>query len=215
MTLLKNQAYLKDDEHGFLWVYEVDPEEWDFLKQKGTFDDKGNLVLSMPMIAALKKWNPNKTFELLDKYVQDLKIPIMTMFQNGHNKLEFPNLSNCTNSQLEEFITVYGGWRAFLESEVADLEARKSILESGFEEGLAKTLAVLTKQYREEGEKQPTKEALRGEALSTNVLLRKTRTQLIEVEAMFIKLSGIRNQYKAAYDTVSRIISLRSQEKAI
>ena len=61
-----------------------------------------------------------------------------------------------------------------------------------------------------EAEKKATKDEVRGEALDTYDQLKELRREVIEQETIYKKLGGLLNTYKAAYDSVSRVVALRT-----
>ena len=70
-----NQVLVKSETDNYSWIYDVDPEEFDYLKNKGKIDDDGNLVLSLPFAASLKKFSVNKVIESVDVFVKELNVP--------------------------------------------------------------------------------------------------------------------------------------------
>ena len=211
--LLPNQVYLRDERFNLTWIYDVDPEEWEFIKERGKEDENGDIVLSSPMIASLKKWKLKEVLDQNESQISNMEIPQLIIDLKKKEEIVLPDLSVCTNQQLAEFLTVFGGWRAYLEAQLSYVESKKEMLEMAFEEGLSKAMYGIRKRYEEEGIKRPIKEVIRGEAFSLYPQLRKVRAELIETTGLFIRLSGYRNQYKALYETVSRVVALRSQSR--
>ena len=53
------------------------------------------------------------------QYLQTLNVPeFKTNLEDSG--LEYGNLLNCDNKQLEEYLLVYGGFKAYLEGQVSD-----------------------------------------------------------------------------------------------
>jgi len=109
----------------------------------------------------------------------------------------------------KKFLVLYGGYRAYLESQVADCDAKRSALEAAFAEGLATAMYKLNLE-RTSTNRKPTKDEVRGEALDKYSQLRELRREVIEQDSLYKKLSGLLNTYKAAYDAVSRVVTLRT-----
>ena len=59
------------------------------------------------------KWSPFKALAEADAFVDDLAIPLLGKGITKESTLEFSNLMNADNKQLEEFITMFGGYRAY------------------------------------------------------------------------------------------------------
>lgn len=213
--LLPGQIIVKDDTTGLEWVYDIHPEDLAFIKDRAKIDEFGNYVLTMPEIASLKRWLPKEVLEKIDREIDDMNVPELEIdFEKGKEKktISFSDLSSQTNQQLEQYLTIYGGFKAYLEAQLSYYESKHGVLESTYEEALAKMLYTLSQKY----EKKPTKEVMHGEAIASSPQLKKLRQDLIEAEAMCRRVQGLRDSYRAAYDTVSRIVALRisSREQA-
>ena len=108
------------------------------------------------------------------------------------------------------FLVVYGGYKAYLEAQLADCDAKRSAIDAAFDEGLATAMYKLNTEREVLGKRKPTKDEVRGEALDTYPQLRELRREGIEQNALYKKLAGLFNAYKAAYDAVSRVVTLRT-----
>ena len=60
------------------------------------------------------------------------------------------------------------------------------------------------------GKKKLTREEVRGAAFDTYSSLKQLRQEIIEQQAIHTKVAGLLNAYKAAYDAISRVVTLRS-----
>ena len=61
-----------------------------------------------------------------DDYLADLLVPRFKVDLDAEPSLEFANLMDADRKALEEFLSVYGGYKAYLESQVADEEPKKT-----------------------------------------------------------------------------------------
>lgn len=210
---------LKDDFKGFEYIYDIpDDEVMAFLQKHGERDEMNNVVLSAPVIAALPRFSPESVIQQADEFVRKLSVPFIIVNSDSDMSLkevDGTQLYKCTNDQLQEYLSLFGGYRAYLDAELAKVEARRKVLEMMFDEGLSKTLYELTMQYRQEDGRKPTKEALRGESLSKNNVLKRTRQEMIQSEALVIRIVGLRDSIKCLYDTVSRLVTLRALDKEV
>jgi len=157
-----------------------------------------------------EKWTPMKALRKADKALEALMVPPFTADLSEHPALEFSNLMNANSRTLEEFLVLYGGYKAFLESKLADIDAAKSAIKAAFDEGYATAVYRITEDREGEGKKKLTREEIRGAALSTYPQLREFSREIIEQEAEYNKLKGLLDAYTSAYHTVSRIVSLRT-----
>ena len=155
------------------------------------------------------KWSPFKALAKVDEVIDELGIPKFNFDLESAPILEFSNLMNADNTQIEKFLVLYGGYKAYLESQLADCDSKRSALEAAFDEGLARAMYKLNSE-REAISRKPTKDEVRGEALDTYPQLRELRREVIEQDSLHKKLSGLLNTYKAAYDAVSRVVALRT-----
>ena len=79
------------------------------------------------------KWTPFKALSDAEDFVQNLNIPPFSKDVTKEYGLDFTNLMNSDNRKLEEFLTMYGGYRAYLEYQLADITAKKSAIEAAFD----------------------------------------------------------------------------------
>ena len=145
----------------------------------------------------------------VDSYFEQLELPQLEADLEAPKIIAISDLEDCTNKDLENYLLLFGGFRSYLDTKLASVESRKTILEASFEEGLNRMLYILEEKYGDEGRRRPNKESLRGEAIASNSSLKRTRQELIEEEGMYVRLSGIRNAYKSMSDAVSRVVALR------
>ena len=70
------QVVVIDSYRGQPWIYDVsDPDELDFLSERGTRDEDGNLILTTPIISGLKKFTVDSVMNYVDDYIKDNGIP--------------------------------------------------------------------------------------------------------------------------------------------
>ena len=105
---------------------------------------------------------------------------------------------------------MYGGYKGYLETRVADIEAIVGVLDASFNESYHTALFKVTQEYDEQGKKKPTREELRGEILTKYETLRDLKKDLIGQQALLKKMQGLLNTYTTAYNTVSRVVALRT-----
>ncbi|MBI2020125.1 hypothetical protein HYS94_01775 [Candidatus Daviesbacteria bacterium] len=209
--LLPNQVYVVDKNTKAKWIYDIDPEDFDLIATRGVRDEYGNITLETPYLAALKYWTVEKAMNTADLYVKDLNVPSIDIKIKEKPPVDLSQLHNSTNDQLAEYLAFFGGYRAYLETQLSYVEAKKGILESSFEEGLSKMFYTLGDKYKDS--KKPLKEAMHGESMQMNPSLKKIKQTLIETEAIYNRIRGLRDSYKVAWDTVSRVIALRLGSK--
>jgi len=156
------------------------------------------------------KWTPIKALGKAQRHIEDLMVPSLGKDVIKEYGLEFSNLMNEDNRKLEEFLTAYGGYKAYLETQVAEVSSKKNALEAAFDEGYATAIFKLAEEREAEGKKKLTREEVRGAAMSTYAQLRELKREIIEQDAIHTRVVGLLSAYKAAYDAVSRIVTLRT-----
>jgi hypothetical protein len=212
----KNTVILLDRDRNVPWEYEIqDEEEYQFLQKRGEWDDEGRLILDLPIIAGTKKFSIPQTLGRITRQTKELSVPSFDIDESDITPIQLENLYRATNSQLEEYLAKFGGYKAYLEAKLSEVASEKSLYESAFEAGLNKAYYELEKAYKNENHRKPNKESLKGEAFSRNGLLRDTYQKMIEVEALFIRIEGLKNAYTSAFNAVSRIVALRTLREQV
>ena len=59
-------------------------------------------------------WTPTTAIDNANLFLQNLNIPPFSKSVTKEYDLDFTNLMNTDNKQLEEFLTMFGGYRAYL-----------------------------------------------------------------------------------------------------
>tara|TARA_R100000988_G_C3992534_1_gene163642 strand:- start:377 stop:874 length:498 start_codon:yes stop_codon:yes gene_type:complete len=157
------------------------------------------------------KWTPMKALGRVNKRVETLGIPIFDPKLPETEELVFSELANATDKELEKYLTIYGGYNAFLQTKIADIEAILGALEASFSEGYSKAAYTISKEHEKKGNKRPTNDLIRGEVLDSYDSLAQLKKDIIEQTAELRRLRGLLETYKEAYGTVSRVVTLRTK----
>ena len=156
------------------------------------------------------QWTPMKALGRAQRQIDDLTVPPLGKEVTRDYQLDFTNLMNEDNRKLEEYLTAYGGYKAYLETQLADISAKKNAVEAAFDEGYSTAIFRLAEEREEEGKKKLTREEVRGAAMSKYDQLKELRREVIEQEIVHTRVAGLLSAYKAAYDAVSRVVTLRT-----
>ena len=159
------------------------------------------------------KWSPIKALGRAQREVEDMGVPKLNVDLEEREHLDFSDLMNSSNKELEEFLIVYGGYKAYLETRIADVKAKKSALSAAFDEGYATALSRIADERETEGKKKLTRDEIRGVALDNYSQLKELRQEIIEQESLEIQVDGLLNTYTTAYNTVSRVVTLRMDKQ--
>ena len=111
------------------------------------------------------KWSPIKALGRAQREIEDMGVPKLNVDLEEREHLDFSDLMNSSNRELEEFLIVYGGYKAYLETRVADVKAKRSALSAAFDEGYATALSRIAEERELEGKKKLTRDEIRGVAL--------------------------------------------------
>ena len=155
------------------------------------------------------RWSPIKAISEARVELDDMHVPELDIDLTERKHLEFSDLMNASNKQLEEFLIAYGGYKAYLETRIADVKAKKGALAAAFEDGYATAAHRIANDREESGQKKLTREEMRGAALDAYQQLKEIRQEIIEQEALETQTEGLLNTYTTAYSTVSRVVTLR------
>ena len=159
------------------------------------------------------RWSPIKALGKVQNQIADMGVPDLKVDLEEREHLDFSDLMNSSNRELEEFLIVYGGYKAYLETRISDVKAKKSALSAAFDEGYATALSRIVDEREVEGKKKLTREEIRGVALDNYPQLKELRQEIIEQESLEIQVDGLLNTYTTAYNTVSRVVTLRMDKQ--
>lgn len=157
------------------------------------------------------KWTPMKALGRVNRKVESLGIPIFDPKLPETEELVFSELANATDKELEKYLTIYGGYNAFLQTKIADIESIVGALDASFSEGYSKAAYTVCVEHEKKGNKRPTNDLIRGEVLASYESLSQLKKDIIEQTAELKRLRGLLETYKEAYGTVSRIVTLRTK----
>ena len=159
-------------------------------------------------------WSPIKALGTASQYVDSLMVPGLSVNLEDREHLEFSDLMNASNRDLSEFLVAYGGYKAFLESQIADAQAKKNALTAAFDEGFATAVFRIADERETAGQKKLTRDEIRGAVMDKYEQLKELKREIIEKEAIETRINGLLNTYTTAYNTVSRVVTLRMENTA-
>jgi len=157
-------------------------------------------------------WTVEKGYNKANQYIEDMEIPFIQIDSNSRDDITFGNLSEASNTDLQEYLSVSGAWLAFVELNLAALGAKKGAYETAFETGMKVEKANLAEEYLAKGTRKPTIDEMEGIILRDNKRLNASMKTLIEIRAAYDKLLGRKEAFKGLFNTSSRVLSARSLE---
>ena len=160
-----------------------------------------------------KRWTPLSAVNKADEYVVDVIVPLMKIDLGEREELDFSSLMNADTKKLELFLTVYGGYKAHLERELADVSSKKNAYEAAFDEAYSAAIFKLAEEREMVGKKKLTREEVRGAAFGTYDELKDMRKTVIEYETIHTRIEGLLKAYTSGCQTVSRIVALRTYKE--
>lgn len=127
----------------------------------------------------------------------------------GDNVYKFPaNADALTDVEVEDWLLFLGSWRGYLASQIAIKEGQLMILSEGLEIAISQKVAELER----ESNKKILKDSLRSQALEDEDLLG-LKTNIIFLTGDIKLLRGQYNLYDGQFETISRIVTRRGQER--
>ena len=155
-----------------------------------------------------KKWSYKRALELAEDMLKETGIPNVKIDTDADLELNFMDVILVSNKKLEQYLTIYGGFKGQLEQRVADMETRRVAIEAQFTENYNIAFADLLASYQG---RKPTKDECRGIIMKSNEGLAQLQRDLIDVTTIKNKLDSQLRLYTQCWATVSRIVALRTQ----
>lgn len=159
------------------------------------------LIWPLSKITTGLGWGWWSVYKKLDEFEKDLAQMVPNPGEYRLLKLE----GEYTPVELSDMLQHFGSYLANLHYMEAMIEAQCHGLKEGFKTGLQVAMASSESEAK-------TVAAREGEVLANNELLKENRRNQINQEACLILIKGWREAYEIAWQTVSRIITLRQSE---
>ncbi len=141
------------------------------------------------------------------KIEKKMNVPSLKWDLEEKPHLEFAQAWRQTNEGLQEYLTMYGNYKSYLEYALSDVQAQAKLLADQFDEAMSVTMYKFVKQNTDA--KRMVKEQVKGAVIDANPSLKDHAHQLREAQAEVLRLEGLLASYTTAFNTISRIISLR------
>lgn len=119
------------------------------------------------------------------------------------------NPDDLVDSELDRCLLSFGAWRGYVSSRLAEVSAQLSLLESAYSIRLGNIMADMERKAK----KKMLKESLIGEAVSSDEELTELQKEVTEMKAEKLLLEGKFSFYDGQFETISRVITRRGQEK--
>tara|TARA_R110000824_G_scaffold356114_2_gene543322 strand:+ start:222 stop:722 length:501 start_codon:yes stop_codon:yes gene_type:complete len=155
------------------------------------------------------KWDPMKAVENAQKEIASLGFPAIKELEAPED-LNWSEVHNASDKELAKYLVLYGGSTAYMEIVVSKDEAIIGVLEAVYNEGYSRAKYKLITEYEEAGKKKPTNDQTHNEVVSRFRELREQQREIVSYQvALKIKDSHLK-AYSKMYDTVSRVVGLRT-----
>ena len=156
-----------------------------------------------------QKWVPMKAVENAQKAIDVLGFPVLKELEAPED-LSWTEVANSDNKKLEEYLVLYGGSTAYMETVVSEVEAIIGALEAAYNEGYSRAAYKLITEYSEAGKKKPTKDEVQNEIVSRVHELREQKHEIVGYQVDLKRKASLLRAYSKLYDTVSRMVGLRT-----
>ena len=164
--------------------------------------------------------SPVKTLGKISRYVDGLPIPRLSFeevfkLEEGEErpKLQVAKLVQLSDEELQTTLYHYGAGKAFLESELSDIESKTALVEDLYTDLFSITSYKIVERREAENLKKLTREELKGAVLLESEDLRNYKDQLREGKARQLLVEGELKSYSSLYNAISRGITLRTFDK--
>ena len=141
------------------------------------------------------------------KIEKKLNVPSLKWDLEEKPHLQFAEAWRQTNEGLQEYLTMYGNYKSYLEYALSDVQAQAKLLADQFDEAMSVTMYKFVKENTDA--KRMVKEQVKGAVINANPSLKDHANELRIAQAEVIRLEGLLASYTTAFNTISRIISLR------
>ena len=155
-----------------------------------------------------KRWSYQDAIAFAKQERKDHPVPWVEINQNADETLDFGEVNSATNKELEAYLAIYGGNKAILEQVVASHQMKLGAMQAQFEEGYNVAFAQVMKDAIG---KKPTRDEARGIIMNTNKGLAELFKKMTEMEAAKTYEEGRLRLYTQCWNTVSRIVALRTK----
>ena len=155
-----------------------------------------------------KRWSYQDAIAFAKQERKDHPVPWVEINQNADETLDFGEVNSASNKELEAYLAIYGGNKAILEQVVASHQMKLGAMQAQFEEGYNVAFAQVMKDAIC---KKPTRDEARGIIMNTNKGLADLFKKMTEMEAAKTYEEGRLRLYTQCWNTVSRIVALRTK----
>ena len=155
-----------------------------------------------------KRWSYQDAIAFAKQERKDHPVPCVEIYQNADETLDFGEVNSASNKELEAYLAIYGGNKAILEQVVASHQMKLGAMQAQFEEGYNVAFAQVMKDAIG---KKPTRDEARGIIMNTNKGLADLFKKMTEMEAAKTYEEGRLRLYTQCWNTVSRIVALRTK----
>ena len=164
--------------------------------------------------------SPVKTLGKISRYVDSLPIPKLSFeevfkLEEGEErpKLQIAKLVDLNDEELQTTLYHYGAGKAFLESELSDIESKTALVEDMFNDLFSTTSYEVVEKRERDGLKKLTRDEIKGAVLTISIRLVELKDQLREGKSRQILVEGELKSYSSLYNAISRVITLRTFDK--
>jgi len=148
----------------------------------------------------------NKAAEL---HNVDIQYPVPER-PDGNHHYTFPiNADRLTDVEIDNWLLFLGAWRSYLNYQISRLDGEHSVLSEGYDLLLSSKVAVL----EQESEKRLLKDSLKGQALAEDDQLQQLKIRTIGLNGELKLLKGRLSLYDSQFETISRVVTRRGQER--
>ena len=130
--------------------------------------------------------------------------------QREGDSYDFPtNAELLSDAQLDDWLTFLGAWKSYTSYKMGQLETEIFVLSEGYD----LMFAVKSAEHEQSSNKRLLKESLKGQILATEPEIAELAQKLVFMNGELRILKGRYSLYDNQFDTISRIVTRRGQER--
>ena len=119
------------------------------------------------------------------------------------------NPDDLRDEELDRCLLLYGAWRGYIASQLAEVSAQLSLAEAAYSLRLGSIMVEMERSAK----KKLLKESLIGDAVASNPDLQELQQEVSTLRSEKLLLDGNFSFLDGQFETISRVITRRGQER--
>lgn len=145
-----------------------------------------------------------KVIDSTETYVEKLGVPELAIIRPA-NVEDFlpPDPSNTSGKELSDKLFEYSSYVSYLDAELGRIDSQRSVIQAEFSSRIEEHSLVA----------KTSKPKARASIILSDDVFRKAEKRLVELDALYKRIAGLREGYYVRMNAISREISRRATER--